>query len=99
MTKEKEFIYHTEDIMQLGTQLPLVAFSQMLKKEMPETDDAALKVTIHNYQCFIRDNRQDYDERDERALRKAFMKFVKRHPDLLSEYREMKRTIDILSDS
>ena len=84
----KELLYRIEDITSLGLQLPLVAYQQM-KLHLPklESEDPALKRISKRYNDFIVSNEYDYNDRDERALSRAFKRLQKDNPDLLHEYR------------
>ena len=66
----KKILYQLEDITELGTKLPVLAF-QKLKEFYPNLD---------RYE-------QDFIEKDERALLRAFIRMKKKHPDRLEAYR------------
>lgn len=94
MTPEKEYLYRVEDVIALGTQLPFVAYPQLQKAKPAVSGDSALNVIEAWVSSFLKGNEEDFNEHDERAMIRAFKKFQKRHPDLLEDYRRVKRILD-----
>lgn len=97
MSKEKEvkdLLYRLEDIIALGVSLPLVAFTQLkphINKMMAyieENEDRGLVFHTNEVELFILKHQGDYEERDERALSRGFLRMKKAHPDRLDEWRK-----------
>ena len=84
----KKILYQLEDITELGTKLPVLAF-QKLKEFYPNLDTQDLCMDIYKREVddFIKRYEQDFIEKDERALLRAFIRMKKKHPDRLEAYR------------
>ena len=101
----KAILYKLEDITALGTKLPLVAFPQMKEHlgKLDEKQDEALCIPYKEVETLINEHNEDFLERDERALSRAFTRMNKKHQDWLEEYRQYykkmekrKKAIEIL---
>lgn len=84
----KRILYRLEDITELGTQLPIVAFQQ-LKQHLSnmDTQDVAIGIQRDEVEQFISRYQEDYLDKDERALSRAFIRLKKKHADRLEAYR------------
>ena len=84
----KERLYRLEDITSLGVSLPLVAFKQ-LQAPLPklEIEDEALVQPVNEIKNFINKHMEDFEEKDERAISRAFQRMKKHNPDRLEVYR------------
>ena len=91
----KEILYRLEDITSLGVSLPLVAFQQ-LQIHLPklDIDDNAMRRCYNEVRDFIEKHKEDYKDKDERAICRAFMRMKKKHPDRLDEYRLYHKRIE-----
>lgn len=97
MTETKKHLYKLEDFFALGVTLPMIAYKQLQSyvPSVPE-DDCALKF-VKNHVCqFLKENEEDYTDKDERAITRAFMREKKAHPDYLLYYRETLRIMQKL---
>ena len=85
----KEILYRLEDITSLGISLPLVAYTQ-LRMHLPKLaiDDDAMTSHHKEVEAFINKHSQDYNEKDERAICRAFQRMKKKNPDRLESYRQ-----------
>lgn len=101
MTEIKKKLYAIEDLVALGTQLPKVAFPKLkeaVERIDEETYTLALGLVRSRLAKFIRETEQDFNEGDERAMKKAFMRENRKHPDLLHEYRENERFLQFIEN-
>ena len=95
--KIKEILYRLEDITSLGISLPLVAFTQLrLHIKKLDIDDNAMRKHYEEARAFIEKHTDDFNEKDERAICRAFMRMKKKHPDRLNEYRLYYERIDAI---
>lgn len=84
----KEILYRLEDITSLGVSLPLVAFTQLRKHvEALSIDDEGLRKHKEEVLAFINKHMDDFNEKDERAICRAFQRMKKKNPDRLNDYR------------
>ena len=90
----KEILYRLEDVTALGTQLPLVAFPQMKMHLQKIVDDDALDSVHKEIEDFLTKHDEDFTARDERALKKAFLRMKRKHNDRLEEYRQYYEKIE-----
>lgn len=97
MTETKKHLYKLEDFIALGVTLPMIAFKQ-LKSYVPSIpeDDHGLKFIKNHIQQFINENEEDFNDKDERAVTRAFMREKKAHPDYLIYYRETMHVMQAL---
>ena len=94
MTDTKKNLYKLEDLFALGVTLPMIAYKQLkaVAPHIPD-DDEAMKVVKNHVLTFLSDNEYDYNDKDERAIIRAFQREKKAHPDFLLYYREIQRLL------
>ncbi len=100
----KELLYRLEDLIELGCQMPLVAFSQLkihiekIRQTEKENSDRGLHVHVVEVDNFIKKHQEDFDDKDERAISRGFQRMKKKHPDRLDEYRKWNHTMETLKE-
>lgn len=97
MTETKKHLYKIEDFIALGATLPMIAYKQMETyiRSFPN-DDYAMKVVKNHVEYFLAENKEDFNDKDERALTRAFLREKEEHPDYLLYYRETLRIMRAL---
>lgn len=89
LQKVKDQLYKLEDIIDLGVQMPLVAFPQLQKHvETLDKTDIRINYQRKEIETFIEINLVDFEMKDERALSRAFKRLKKQTPDRLQKYRQ-----------
>ncbi len=100
----KELLYRLEDLIALGCEMPLVAFSKLkihiekIRQAESENNDGGLHIQIVEIDNFIKKHQEEFDDKDERAISRGFQRMKKQHPDRLDEYRKWNRTIEALKE-
>lgn len=97
MTDTKKLLYKIEDTFKLGIQLPTVAFRSIKAIQWPTTEgDIAMGIVKKHVEEFISNNQCDFDDNDERALIRAFIRETKEIPDYLAYYRKWEKLLEFI---